>query len=350
MQILATIEYDRGNQIGVGQGMNSKVFLARDPQLGGEIAVKEIEKATFVNGVTSYFEEAQAMFATTHPNIVPIQYACETPTHIVLAMPYFANGSLALRILSAPLTIREFIRVSQGVLNGVTQIHKASFIHFDLKPSNVLFNNVDAPLVADFGQTRRILPNGVMTVPPMYPTAIPPETWASGVGSFLSDIYQAGLLFYRAVNGDFLYNAQFSGISGAALKAGVVAGRLPNRKVFLPHVPQRVRSIIRKAMRPNPSERYQSAAELATAIGRVQVGLDWITAVKLNGEITWRANRLDKPDLEVSLISSGANWDVQVWTVNGVSRRAKGLSDYWADGLSYTDAIKQLNDVFEGLG
>src|ERR1700681_3687670 len=113
MQVVAEIQYDRGNQIGVGQGMNSMVFLANDPQLGGQFAVKEIQKIKFGNDIDSYFAEAQTMFATANPSIVPIQYACQTTTHVALAMPYFANGSLAPRICDGPITIRGLIRMAQ---------------------------------------------------------------------------------------------------------------------------------------------------------------------------------------------------------------------------------------------
>jgi len=55
MEILAEIRYERGNQIGIGQGMNSTVFLATDPQLQGPIAVKEIPKSRLGNSVPRYF-------------------------------------------------------------------------------------------------------------------------------------------------------------------------------------------------------------------------------------------------------------------------------------------------------
>ena len=139
MQIRAELQYDRGNQIGVGQGVNSEVFLADDPQLGGQFAAKEISKVSLRNNLTAYFAEAQAMFAVTHPNIVPVQYACETNTHVVLTMPYYQNGSLESRIRRSPLNVLELIRISQGVLRGLAAIHHGSFVHFDLKPSNILF-------------------------------------------------------------------------------------------------------------------------------------------------------------------------------------------------------------------
>ena len=155
MQVFGSISYTKVRQIGVGQGMNSEVYLADDPQLGGQVAAKEINKTDFPNAA-AYFKEAQAMFAVAHDNVVAVQYACETPTTISLVMPYFRNGSLADRIQDRPLQLSEVQRIAQGVLAGLAHIHLAGFIHFDLKPSNVLFSNKDRPMVADFGQSRAI--------------------------------------------------------------------------------------------------------------------------------------------------------------------------------------------------
>ncbi len=284
MEIIGSIRHDRQDQIGAGEGMNSEVFKAFDPQLGGEFAVKVIEKSRFGGDVDKYFEEAQAMFANTHRNIVPIQYACENSTHIMLAMPYYAKGSLAARISKDPITTRELIRVAVGVMHGVAQIHAKGFIHFDLKPSNVLFNDLDDPLVSDFGQTKRFLTGGAVGVPRMYWRVMPPETLSSGAGSVLGDIYQLGLLLYRAINGDAMYEDQFAGVDLPTLRHLILRGKLPNRKLFLPHVPMRVRTIIRKALQIDPSSRYQSADEFSRAIARITASLDWNTRSTLMDE------------------------------------------------------------------
>jgi len=349
MDIRAEITYDRQCQIGVGQGMNSTVYRGIDPQLGCELAVKEIDKANFGGDITRYFEEAQAMFATAHKNIVPIQYACQNASHIMLAMPYYARGSLASRIAAGPITTRELIRIGLGVLHGVTQIHNAGYIHFDLKPSNVFFDDLDDPLVADFGQSRKILPSGAVVVPYMYNWAMPPETLSHGAGSNLGDIYQLGLLFYRAINGNKLYEMQFSGIDDATMTQRVMAGKLPNRKLFLPHVPKRVRTIVRTALRVDPAARYQSATEFSVAMGRIPVGLDWETTIDPSGEILWRAERPGKTDLEVHLLKAGPAWNVRAWTVNAGARRATGSSVLNKSGLNYDAAMTHLNDLFARL-
>lgn len=350
MDIRAEITYVRRGQIGVGQGMNSEVYKAFDPQLGCELAAKEINKANFGGDVTRYFEEAQAMFATAHRNIVPIQYACQNASHIMLLMPYCSNGSLASRIAAGPITTREFIRIGLGVLHGVTQIHNAGYIHFDLKPSNVLFDDIDDPLVADFGQARQILPSGAVVVPAMYNWAMPPETLRYGAGSNLGDIYQVGLLLYRAINGNPLYEMQFAGLDDATMTRRVIAGKLPDRGLFLPHVPKRVRTIIRTALRVDPADRYQSADEFSLAIGRIPHGLDWETTIDPSGEILWHARRPGKTDLEVRLLKAGGTWGVRAWTVNGSTLRATGSSVLNKSGLDYDAAMAHLNGVFAALG
>lgn len=156
MEIVATIRYERLKQIGVGQGMNSEVFLAQDPQLQGQFAVKEIGKANFGNDISLYFDEARTMFAVSHPNVVPIQYACQSLNQICLAMPYYASGSLADAIKTDPLPLETALKAADEVLRGVSRIHQQRYLHLDLKPTNVLFSDRGAAMVADFGQARQV--------------------------------------------------------------------------------------------------------------------------------------------------------------------------------------------------
>jgi eukaryotic-like serine/threonine-protein kinase len=230
MLIKAEIEYEKKKQIGIGQGMNSSVFLAHDPQLSGDIAVKEIPKANFLN--TNYFEEAQAMFASSHQSIVPVQFACQTATHVALAMPFFAKGSLTSRIEVDPLPCSVALKIAQEVLSGIAKIHQLGYIHFDVKPSNVLFNDNDVAMVSDFGQSRKILANGTVQVPPLYLFSMPPEAILSGVATVNADIFHVGLLLYRCVNGDVEFKQQRAATSISELKLRIAKGKFPDQQAF----------------------------------------------------------------------------------------------------------------------
>jgi serine/threonine protein kinase len=348
MQVLASISYVKQRRIGIGQGMNSEVYLADDSQLGGKVAAKEIEKTRFANP-TAYFSEAQAMFAAAHDHVVAVQYACQTATTVSLVMPYYVRGSLADRIQSCPLQLSEVQRVAQGVLAGLSQIHLAGYIHFDVKPSNVLFSNTERPMVADFGQSRAISATGVVTVPLLYMNAQPPETISTGVATQLADIYHTGLLMYRTLNGDPFYKSQLPS-DPATLRTRIENGKFPDRRMFMPHVPARLRTLVRKALNVNPADRFQSATEMADAFSRVNLTLDWSVTTHASGGLFWQTVRPGQCDLVVELIKNGATFDVKAFTEKkGEPRRAKCRKENWRAGLSLTDAHAHLKDLFEEL-
>jgi serine/threonine protein kinase len=351
LQVDATVRYEKLHEIGIGQGMNSKVYLATDAQFSGNIAVKEIPKATFGNTITDYYREAERMFAASHPNVVPVHYAGETGNLICIAMPYFSAGSLATRIAGGPVRLREVVRIAQGVLSGLTKVHNSGLLHFDIKPCNVLFDDRGSPLLADFGQCRHVGTAGVVAVPSMYFRAMPPETLLTGTGGVHSDIYQAGLLLYRMSNGDPHYQAQVSQISIANLEKLITKGRFPDRSTFQPHIPSRLRTIIRKALRVNPSERYSSAFDLSDDLARLQLTLDWAVTASPSGLVEWQTlGAAGHANLIIRRVPTGLNsWNVEVFTEKGGKRRAKNRSNFWKRNISEVEAGMHLDCLFSVL-
>jgi eukaryotic-like serine/threonine-protein kinase len=347
MKRIAQISYKRIKQIGVGQGMNSEVYLADELQLGGVVAVKEIPKANLGNTFVEYFAEAQAMFASQHSHVIPIQYACELPDTVCLVMPFFRNGSLTDRISQSPVSLSECLRIGQGILSGLSRIHAVGHIHFDIKPSNILFSDADTPMVSDFGQSRTMSPTGVTAAPPMYPYALPPEFFKHGVGTVRSDVYQTGLTLYRAVNGDAAFKPQIPA-DATETQQKTMAGKFPNRNYFLPHVPSKLRRAIRKSLKVDPIDRFSSAPEFADALARIDLPLDWQTSQLKNGEIEWMASRDNRPAINVRLLEDGSRWRFELHTKNGSTERARDKSQ-WKRGLTKKQAFVALKDVFDAL-
>jgi serine/threonine protein kinase len=351
-EVYATTRYQQLELIGTGDGMNSSVFRAFDPYLRRYIAVKEISKSRFGNDFDSYCNEARTMFEVSDPNVVGIEYVCETPDHIALALPYFAKGSLKERIKDGPLALKEFMKITQGILAGVARIHRDRLLHLDLKPANILFDDSDKPLIADFGQCRRVSSSGIVRFPDVYKWTMPPEVWNTHVAIVESDIYQLGSLLYRCANGEPVYKSQKAALASTdELQRQVSRGRFPDMRFFLPHVPKRLRTIIRKAMQVAPENRYRSASDFAATLGRVPLPLNWVTRPLGGGAYSWHASRPDAPDLEVDLIPDGASskWLTTVWTSRGTQRRAKGRTDYWTTQPTYKQACDHLTEVFAAL-
>jgi serine/threonine protein kinase len=348
MDVLAEITYQKIRRIGVGEGMNSEVFPAFDPQLGSQIAVKEIQKASLGASPSAYFSEASLMFSSRHPHIVPPFYGCNTADFISIAMPYYDRGSLKARIKNGPLPLRECLNVMHGVLLGLTQIHLKSILHLDLKPSNVLFDEIDRPRVADFGQARSVDAAGVVTAPKMYKLAFPPETLLTSKATIQADIYQTGLLLYRMVNGNPFYEAQIPVPSDWIDR--ISRGKFPNRELFMPPVPRRLRTVIRKALEIDPVDRYSSAADMADALAKVRIPLDWDVTSSPAGGLRWRACREGRSDLLVEHSpSAGGTWCVNVYTNRGLSTRAKKPEPYAREEISRKAADAHLKKVFAEL-
>jgi eukaryotic-like serine/threonine-protein kinase len=346
MMIVGKITYERIKQIGAGQGQNSTVWLANDPQRGGRFAVKEIEKTNLGNSVSEYFLEAKAMFESEHPNVLKIDCAFQTADQICLGMKYFPSGSLHNIIEPSPLSTHECIRIMQGVLNGLAHIHTQGYIHFDLKPSNVLMD-CGNPMIADFGQARAVGPNGVTFRPPMYSDAIPPECY-SATGLMQSDVYQAGLLLYRMVNGEDFYGEQRALVG--QIQTSVLQGKFPNRDRFLPHVPKKMKTAIRKALSVDPAERFTSAIEFADALGRINTQHNWDVLVTPNVEIQWTATRGNQPSYIIRLIGQNTNCRIESYTDGGTRRRLNHSDEnYWCDNLTRKDAMEKLKTVFQNL-
>jgi serine/threonine protein kinase len=350
MQVVCLVGYERIRQIGVGQGMNSEVWLARDTQHDGIVAVKEIPKKKLRDaGVKNVFQEAQIMFAARHPqNVVPILYAGEIPNtdSIGLAMPYYQNGSLQDRLLTGPVTLLEAVRVGLAMLTGLSSLHAKDIRHFDLKPSNILFDNQDVPLVADFGQARAAATFGKVALPAMYSHGIPPEFFSTNVGGVATDIYHAGVTLYRAVNGHPFFAAQKIK-DPAKLKTQVLAGKFPRRDRFLEHVPKAVRTLIRKAMSVNEADRFRSASDMWAALANCPITHNWTTKIGSDGECSWECpNRGSKTGFYVELSKSGQRWNVDALTVGSGRRRCK---EKCLKGATRGDAERHLKTLFETL-
>lgn len=265
----------------IGQhGQNSHTYLARDHQLAADIVIKEIAKTTLDTG--RFFAEAQALYASTHPNVVQIHYACEDDENVYVAMPLYRNGSLKDFISRQFLTVREIVTIGCQVLAGLQHVHSKGLVHFDVKPDNVLLSERGEGLLSDFGLARPIGARGMAEQDQWYIRTQPPE--ATGRYEFprTFDIYQVGMLLYRMCCGNGEFDRQFAAFlpGGAfdrnAFRVAVVNGQFPDRRSFPAHVPERLRTVVRKCLQVDPNERFQSALEVANALALIDDStLDW---------------------------------------------------------------------------
>lgn len=268
------LNFETTKEIGQ-EGKNSQVFLAHDKQLDGEIVVKKIEKSKIVNP-TEYYEEAKKLYASSHSNVVKVNYGCSDIDHIYIAMPYYKNGSLKSLIATKNLTIREIIRYSIQFLSGLHHIHSKGLIHFDVKPDNILISDSDEAHLSDFGLTKAMNSFGFASPELIYEKQVPPETFTSSDKTIHFDIYLAGLTIYRLLNGEEYFHRQLHSFSNQSdYIDAITTGTFPNRTDYLPHIPLKLQRVVNKAMNVNIADRHQTVLELINELSDIDENLDW---------------------------------------------------------------------------
>jgi len=276
----AEVSFDLLREIGQ-EGSNSTAFVAYDHQLDAEIVIKKIPKSD-LDSVDSFFDESKILHLSSHPNVVPVHYACQDADSIFIAMPYFKRGSLNALINARFLTVREIVSLGCQIASGLHNIHSKRLVHFDIKPDNVLLSDRGEALISDFGLSRRLNGAGMAGQDRFYLKMRPPEAYDLPEYTPAFDLYQFGITLYRMCNGNAAFHDQFNrfGLTPAAFdrdgfKFDVRNGRFPDRSIFEEHIPQRLRRLIKKCLEPNPDDRFKAAIEVANELAQVDERLDW---------------------------------------------------------------------------
>jgi serine/threonine protein kinase len=172
------------------------------------------------------------------------------------------------------MTIREVIVAAFQMLSGLHHIHSKKLIHFDIKPDNILLSNRGEALLSDFGHAKQTNYKGVAPQDRPYTPMIPPEGFKDQEYDVTFDIYQVGLTLYRMCNGNDAFREQLEQYGPKIanredFRFDVRNAKFPDRKAFAPHVPSKLRKIIRKCLETDPSKRYHSAIEVANALAEI---------------------------------------------------------------------------------
>lgn len=252
----------------IGRGGFGVVHKAFQPSLNREVAIKILTADGSDPVVRARFErECRAIGRlSSHPNVVSVHGSgTDGDNRPYLVMEYMAGGTLTER---GPLGWEEACEVGVAIAGALVAAHRNDIIHRDLKPQNVLFTEFGAPKLADFGIASVV--NGFETRSSSVSASLAyaaPEVLDGQPASARSDVY--GLA--ATVMGAILGHAPFHRVddSVSALIARVATAPPPDLRDR--GVPDRVCSVLERAMAKRPEDRQADAltfgTELAAAAG-----------------------------------------------------------------------------------
>jgi eukaryotic-like serine/threonine-protein kinase len=190
----------------LGEGAQATVWLAHDPLLDREVAVKLLKAAAEPGSVDEWLHEARAVSRLTHPNIVPVFEADTQGGHSYLVFEYVSGGTLSQRLRVGPrLSAAEAVTLMLGVLDGLIAAHAAGLVHRDLKPSNILIDARGRARVMDFGIAARVSP--ATNAPARIvgtPGYISPEAARGAPAHPQMDVFAAAIMLAEMLSGQRL--------------------------------------------------------------------------------------------------------------------------------------------------
>lgn len=255
----------------IGSGGMGDVFRARDSVLGRTVALKMLpfELAIQPGFVERFRAEAQSVARISHPNVVQVHDWGQEGDTYYMVMEYVRGKNLRQILASTrKLPPRQAAQVTGQVLGALGAAHDKGVIHRDVKPENVIVATDGRVKVTDFG-IARAAENAALTGGMLGTVAyVAPEQARGEHVDSRTDLYSTGCMLYELLTGSL----PFEGDAAKVLQEHLNS-RVPEPSLLAPEVGSKLDRVVCKATAPDPSERYQSAAEmrkeLAAAISQL---------------------------------------------------------------------------------
>src|SRR6266480_1213649 len=258
----------------LGRGGMGAVYLAEQPGLGREVAIKELIQSADPTALKRFLQEAQVMARTSHPNLVQV-HDMELQGNVnYLVLEFIRVRSLLDWMNQSEIPPPQVLAVMQGVLQALDYAHWHASVHRDMKPENVLISDEGMVKVADFGIARLMDDTGVGGTATKTGTTVgtpqymSPEQVASSKVDGRSDLYSAGIMFYELVAGQPPFTASEADGPFTLMAKHVQAPPKPP-SVHRPGLDLELEEVILKSLSKRPEERYQNGQEFDDAIARI---------------------------------------------------------------------------------
>jgi eukaryotic-like serine/threonine-protein kinase len=260
----------------LGRGGMGAVYLAEQPGLGREVAIKELilSPAADPTALMRFLQEARVMARTSHPNLVQVHDLEQIGDANYIVLEFVRGRSLRDMVNQGPVPLPQTFAVMHGVLQALDYAHKHAIVHRDMKPENVLLSDEGNVKVADFGIARltddsgtggTATKTGTTVGTPQY---MSPEQVASSKVDGRSDLYSAGIMFYELVVGQPPFTASESDGPFTLMAKHVQAPPKPP-SVHRPGLDMRLEEMILKSLSKRPEERFQTGEEFDVTMSRI---------------------------------------------------------------------------------
>ena len=254
----------------IGVGGRGEVYRARDLHLPRDVAIKVLPRGTLADELARklFHKEARILSQLNHPNIATI-HDFDTERGVdFLVMEYIPGITLSDKLASGPLPEKEILTLGVQLAEGLSAAHERGVVHRDLKPGNIRLTNDGWLKILDFGVAKLWRPvtesatTDNVTERETIAGTLPymaPEQLGGGEIDARTDIHGAGAVLYEMATA----RRPFGEVESSQL-IGAILRRPPLPPSALKHdLSPGLEQVITKCLEKEPSNRYQSAKDLA---------------------------------------------------------------------------------------
>ena len=261
----------------VGEGGMAYVYRATDRETNRAVAVKVLMSrlASDAESVARLNREAQLAMKLNHPNCCGLLAHGDANGLPYLVMPFLEGETLATRENRVgPMPISDAVALVIQLCRGLQHAHDQGVMHRDLKPENIMLVKElgrDRAVVMDFGlakerivgaEANRLTATGIVLGTPEF---MSPEQIRGKPVDPRSDVYALGVMAFEMLTGEL----PFDGATAQETMLNHLTGRPRRLKAVRKSVPDLLAQVIDRAMKIEPTDRFQTMAEFAEALGRV---------------------------------------------------------------------------------
>lgn len=261
----------------LGAGGMGAVYEATREDLGQmRVAVKILHTALASDALllARFRREAETVGQVNHPNIVRIlDFRAEPDEPAYLVMELLDGVSLRQALgRHIDFSAERIVFIASQMLAALAAVHRAQVIHRDIKPENVVLTSMsglgDIVKLLDFGVAKQLgaIPGNTLTQTGTVlgtPTYMAPEHARGGTIDRRSDLYAVGTIMYEALAGA----PPFTGDNYNALLFAIQQGKPTPLETLRSDLDPDLIRIISRAMAVDPEARFQSAEDMADALG-----------------------------------------------------------------------------------
>ena len=252
----------------LGEGGMGVVYRARDERLNRDVALKVLPEEFSRDPLRRkrFQQEARAAAAVNHANVATVFGIEENGAEFAIVYE-FVKGETLRALARRPIEFDVLVEIAVETARALASAHEHGVVHRDIKPENIM-RTVDGIKVLDFGLARvsplhdsdmtmsQALTNEGMAVGTI--AYMSPEQLQGKAVDARSDVFSFGALLYELATGIH----PFSGDSTASTIARILTSEPPSILTAKPIVPGELDRIVRKCLKKDARERYQSTRDL----------------------------------------------------------------------------------------